>query len=50
MAHSLLYAVLVPGPVVTDQKVCVPIPDDLEKESGCLNLDQEYLLQSSVST
>lgn len=30
-ASSLLHAVLVPGPVVTDQKARVPIPDALEK-------------------
>lgn len=44
-ASPLLYAVLVPGPTVTDQKACVPIPDALVRESDCLSLGQERVHQ-----
>lgn len=40
-ASPLLYAVLIPGPIVTDQKACVPVPYALARTAGCLSLGRE---------
>ena len=44
-ASPLLYAVLVPGSIVTDQKAWVPVPDALAREAGCLSLGRERAFQ-----